>query len=357
MDLSGKNNYFDMMKYHSSWLIELAIGLTALFGLLWILTAFIKKVSTSKMHHPASWAKKMDFIFLPPLKTLFVVLGLYYTLSVLAGRFSLDHFLQGAKPFFSSAVILLFSWVALRWKKELLITLQKHPTMAATGLIHTFGKILSMIIVVLAALIVLQIFKLDIWPLLAFGGIGAAAVGFAAKDVISNFCGGLMLSITRPFLVGDHIILPSMSVEGPVEEIGWYLTVIRDKDKRPVYLPNAIFSNALVINNARMTHRRILEQLSVRYADFAKVKVVTSKIKEYIKNHPSVDPSFDPLVFLNAFNDSSLGIYLDVYVVTTQLADFLQVKEAIFIGIYEIMEREGVKMPNPTYTVEMMPIS
>jgi len=192
MVTADKNYYFDMLKYHSSWLIELTLGLAALFSLLWMLTAFIKKISSSKLHHPSSWAKKMDFIFLPPLKTLFVVLGLYYTLSVLAGHFSLANLLQGAKPFFSSSVILLFSWVALRWKKELLITLQQHPKMASAGLTHTLGKILSMIIVILTALIVLQIFHLDIWPLLAFGGIGAAAVGFAAKDVISNFCGGLL---------------------------------------------------------------------------------------------------------------------------------------------------------------------
>jgi MscS family membrane protein len=352
MDFTSKSNYFDMLKHHYSWLIELALGLAALFTLQWVLTAFIKKISRSKLHHPTSWAKKMDFIFLPPLKTLFVVLGLYYTLSVLAGQFSLVQLLQSAKPFFSSAVILLFSWVALRWKKELLTALQQHPKMVTTGLSHTLGKILSMIIVILTALIILQIFHLDIWPLLAFGGIGAAAVGFAAKDVISNFCGGLMLSITRPFLVGDHIILPSMTVEGPVEEIGWYLTVIRDKDKRPVYLPNAIFSNALVINNARMTHRRILEQLSIRYADFAKVKSLNAKIREFIKKHPSVDPSIEPLVFLEAFNESSLGIYLDVYVLSTQLADFLKVKEALLMGIYEIMECEAVKMPYPTYTIE-----
>ena len=78
-------------------------------------------------------------------------------------------------------------------------------------------------------------------PLLAFGSIGAASLGFAGKDVIANFCSGLMLHITRPFVIGDEIMLPEKNLEGNIEEIGWFKTSIRDKEKRAVYLPNNFF--------------------------------------------------------------------------------------------------------------------
>ena len=161
-----------------------------------------------------------------------------------------------------------------------------------------------------------------------------------------------MLSFTRPFVVGDQIIIPSISLEGPVEEIGWYLTVVRDKDKRPVYLPNAVFSNAIVINSSRMSHRRILDQLSLRFSDFDKVHSLLEKIREFLNNHPLVDSDIEPLVYLNSFKDTNLSIYLDVYVLPTKLGEYLSVRDEIYSEMYKLLEREGVKMPTTHLLIE-----
>lgn len=352
MNNTDTHNQFIIMDPSSIWMLEISLGLGAILLIHWILSSFIKKAQGKARRSGSGWMQKVDSIVLTPLKILFLSVACYYVLTIVGQRFEMPRLAEAARPFISSIVIVCLSWIALRWKKEFIHTLQYHPKMVSTGLGHTFSKLLSMIICILTVLIILQIFQLDIWPLLAFGGIGAAAVGFAAKDVISNFCGGLMLSITRPFLVGDQIVLPSEHLEGPVEEIGWYLTVVRDKEKRPVYLPNAIFSNAIVINNSRMSHRRILETINVRYADYAKLKTVIGKIKSFLKQHVSVDPTLDPHVFLHTFNDSSMGIHLDVYVLATQLGEYLAVKEEVLFGIYDILESEGVKMPFPTFSVE-----
>lgn len=351
---SSHNHQSIIMDPSSIWMLEIFLGLGAILIVHWLVSSFVKKAHIKARISGAGWMQKIDSIVLTPVKVLFLAIAGYYILTTIGQRFGMPRLAEASKPFISAIVIVCLAWIALRWKKEFIHTLQYHPKMVSSGLSHALGKILSMVICILAVLIILQVFELDIWPLLAFGGIGAAAVGFAAKDVISNFCGGLMLSITRPFLVGDQILLPSQDLEGPVEEIGWYLTVVRDKEKRPVYLPNAIFSNAIVINNSRMSHRRILEKINLRYADFAKLKTVIEKIKTFLKGHVSVDPSIDPLVFLHTFNDSSLGIYLDVYVVTTQLGEYLAVKEEVLFSIYDILESEGAKMPFPTFTVEGM---
>ena len=336
------------------WVVEIFLGLVGLLVLQWVVSAFIKKISRKEGNQPSSWVSKIDAIILIPFKVLCAALAVYYIVHILAERFALSNFAESARPFICSIVVICITWMAIRWKKHVLHALQYHPKMVSSGLGHTLGKLLSMVIYILSILIVLQVFHLDIWPLLAFGGIGAATVGFAAKDVISNFCGGVMLSITRPFLVGDQIVLPSQNLESPlvVEEIGWYLTVIRDKDKRPVYLPNAIFSNALVINSSRMSHRRILEHINIRHADFSKLKTVTEKCRGFLKEHVSVDPSYEPLVFLNTVDESGLGIYLDVYIVAIELSEYLAVKEEILIGIYQILEQEDVKMPVQTFAIE-----
>ena len=72
------------------------------------------------------------------------------------------------------------------------------------------------------------------------------AIGFAAKDLLSNFFGGLFIYLDRPFAVGDWIRSPDREIEGTVEQIGWRVTRIRTFDKRPLYIPNSVFSQISV---------------------------------------------------------------------------------------------------------------
>lgn len=334
-DLSASSN--------TGWIWEVCIGLLAICILYSVASLWIKKASKQANHYKSS----IKTILLLPLKILFIATAVYYSLSVLANRFGLDSFAEVAKPCLKAFLVLSMAWMAFRWKKSLIHSLQDNQKMSESGLSHTLNKVFSIFLFVLTVLVLLQVFQLDIWPVLAFGGIGAAAVGFAAKDVISNFCGGLMLSLTRPFVVGDQVIMPSLSLEGPVEEIGWYLTVVRDKDKRPVYLPNAIFSNALVINSSRMLYRRIVDEIHIRYTDFDKMLGVIAKIRVLLKEHSSVAADIAPIVRFNAFKESALCIYLDVYVTARQLPEYLEVKEQLYIGIYRILESEGIR---PAYS-------
>ena len=103
----------------------------------------------------------------------------------------------------------------------------------------------------------MQALGYSISGVLAFGGIGGIAVGFAAKDLLANFFGGLMIYLDRPFSVGDWIRSPDKNIEGTVEEIGWRLTRIRTFDKRPLYVPNSTFTQISVENPSRMLNRRI----------------------------------------------------------------------------------------------------
>ena len=341
----------------SLWLIEIFLGLFVIFFLGWGAHKLIKRLSSKAQSSSSSFIKKIDYILLQPSQVFFTALAIYYCVSIAGPHFGLAYIVTASKPFISAIVVICCAWVAMRWKKQVIHTLKHHPKMVSSGLGHTLGKLLSIVIFVLAALIVLQIFSIDIWPLLAFGGIGAAAVGFAAKDVISNFCGGLMLSITRPFLVGDQILLPSSSLEGPVEEIGWYLTVIRDKDKRPVYLPNAIFSSALVINTSRMSHRRIKETIGIRFQDFDKLELLLEKIRVFLAKHPSADPSLPAHVYLNAFGEHALNIYLDAYVKALETSHYLAVREEIFMGMYKILKESGAELSSPTLGVEILKTS
>jgi MscS family membrane protein len=337
-----------------AWVFEILAGTLGLIFLHACFKHLIKVVRQRALVKGSDWRQQLDHILLFPTQILFLVVGFYFIMNVLATRFGFQTSAEILKPFRDSSIILCLSWIALRWKREFLHFSQKQVKISPPGLIHAFNKLLSILIGVLTVLIILRIFDLDIMPLLAFGGIGAAAVGFAAKDVIGNFFGGLMLSITRPFSVGDWIILPEHKVEGAVEEAGWYLTSIRDKDKRPVYLPNAIFSNLLVINASRMTHRRIYETIGVRYLDFTKLASITQKIKEYVQQHPAIDTEAPILIFFHHFSEYSLDIYLDIYTLATRWEDYLAVKEEVLKNVFRILEDHQASMPFPTSTVEVL---
>jgi len=96
-------------------------------------------------------------------------------------------------------------------------------------------------------------FNVPLSSSLALGGVGGVAIGLASKDVVSNFVGGLMLLITEPFTPGDFItfLYQGQWMIGKVERVGWYQTRIRNRDTRPVYVPNAFFVNTMVTNMDR----------------------------------------------------------------------------------------------------------
>jgi len=114
--------------------------------------------------------------------------------------------------------------------------------------IEALCKLLRLAILITAGIVVLETLGFSISGILAFGGIGGIAVGFAAKDLLSNFFGGLMIYLDRPFSVGDWVRSNDRNIEGTVEYIGWRQTRIRTFAKRPIYVPNSVFSSIVVEN-------------------------------------------------------------------------------------------------------------
>lgn len=215
------------------------------------------------------------------------------------------------------------------------------------------GKLLRISIIVTAALVLMQSLGYSISGVLAFGGIGGIAVGFAAKDLLANFFGGLMIYLDRPFAVGDWIRSPDKDIEGTVEDIGWRLTRIRTFDKRPLYVPNATFTQISVENPSRMTHRRIYENLGVRYADAGVMSQIIDGVKEMIEQHPDLDQSQTIIVNLNKFAPSSLEFFVYCFTKTTNWVEFHKVKQNVMLKIIEIIRSYGAECAFPTTTMHI----
>ena len=220
--------------------------------------------------------------------------------------------------------------------------------------VQAIGKLLRISVIITAALTVLQTLGVSISGILAFGGIGGIAVGFAAKDLLANFFGGLMLYLDRPFVVGDWIRSPDRNIEGTVEAIGWRLTVIRTFDQRPLYVPNSVFASVAIENPSRMRNRRIYETIGVRYDDAAKVKLIVDEVRQFLLNDADIESEERTLmVNFSAFNASSLDFMVYAFTKTTNWIEYNAIKERILLAIFDIIEKHGAEIAFPTSTVHL----
>ncbi|MDR3352006.1 MAG: mechanosensitive ion channel family protein [Zoogloeaceae bacterium] len=210
------------------------------------------------------------------------------------------------------------------------------------------SKLLHVSVLIIATLVGLQSLGFSISGALAFGGIGGIAVGFAAKDLLANFFGSLMIYFDRPFAIGDWIRSSEKQIEGTVEEIGWRLTRIRTFDKRPLYVPNAIFTQISVENPSRMSNRRINETIGLRYDDISVVREVVADIRAMLMAHPEIDQNQTLIVNFNQFNDFSLDILVYTFTRTTVWVDFHEIKQDVLLRIADIIERHGAEIAYPT---------
>ena len=196
------------------------------------------------------------------------------------------------------------------------------------------------------------VFGLPPRSLLGFGGIGGLTFGLAAKDLVSNFIGGSMLAIVRPFSPGEKVYLMAVggrfrgtnepSVGGYlVKDIGWYQTTLIPKDTRPTTVPNGFFLGANVINISRQTARVIVINLRVRYEDLETVPAMTSAVEAYLRAHTAViQPPKRPIrVHLRDVKDDHAAIRVEAHSHVVKKDAFLAVNQEITLAIFAIHKK------------------
>jgi MscS family membrane protein len=221
--------------------------------------------------------------------------------------------------------------------------------------IQGVSKVARIVVVVLGALAVMQTLGFNLSGVLAFGGVGGIAVGFAAKDLLANLFGGLMIQLDRPFKVGERVRLPDSQIEGTVEHIGWRQTILRSPEMTPVYIPNSLFSSMVVENPARMSNRRIREVIGLRYDDIGKMSIIVAEVKAMLETHPGIDPERARLAAFDQFADSSLNFFLLAFTRTIELEEFVAVKQDILLQVAAIIAKHDADIAFPTRTLLMHP--
>ncbi len=355
MDLT---QWWDRLGLHNPeqfWIIEafIVVFLTLLASFL--LSRMFNRLATKLQQTRNIWDDVILDALRRPATLLVWAVGLSWAARVVDARTDTT-LLAIVEPVRDVAVIVLLSWFLLRLirgaENGLMDPKRMRKPMDETTA-HAISKLLRASVIITSVLVMLQSLGYSVSGVLAFGGIGGIAVGFAAKDLLANFFGGLMIYLDRPFVVGDWVRSPDQEIEGTVEYIGWRQTRIRTFDKRPLYVPNATFANISVENPSRMTNRRIYETIGVRYDDAAALKGIIDAVRSMLHKHPDIDTSQTLIVNLNAFGSSSLDFFVYTFTKTVNWVEFHSVKQDVMFKIMQIVEEHQAEIAFPTQTIHL----
>ena len=291
-----------------------------------------------------------------PLTFLIWIIGLSFAAEIVSNESGAVIF-GAIDPVRDVGVIFTLVWFLVRFiertEKNIVLKKEARGEEVDRTTADVIAKLLRISVIITGLLVTLQTLGYSISGVLAFGGIGGIAIGFAAKDLLANFFGGLMIYLDRPFNVGDWVRSPDRDIEGTVENIGWRLTRIRTFDKRPLYVPNSIFANIAVENPSRMTNRRIKETIGIRYDDVSKMETIIGDVKKMLQEHEDIDTNQTLIVNFNEFAPSSLDFFIYTFTKTTNWIRFHEVKQDVLLKVIRIVESHGAECAFPTSTLHI----
>ena len=178
--------------------------------------------------------------------------------------------------------------------------------------------------------------------LLASAGV---AVGMALSGNLSNFAGGLIVLLFKPYKVGDFIDYQGQS--GTVRETQMFHTILKTTDNKVIYIPNGSLSSGVIVNYSNQQTRRIDWVFGVDYGtDYDHVKQVLETI--LAKETRILQEPDKPFIALTALADSSVNILVRVWV---KSEDYWSVYFDMNKTVYEVFNKEGINFPFPQLTV------
>ena len=229
----------------------------------------------------------------------------------------------------------------------------KHPDsiLLDDTLLIFFAKIIKAVIVIIAVLIVLGEFGVNINGLITGVGLGGLTFALAAQDTASNIFGGLVIISDKPFAVGDWI--QTASIEGTVEDISVRSTRIRTFDDALLVVPNSTLSSASITNWSKMNKRKVKFNVGLTYNTTpSQIKNIITDIEAYLHSHKDII-SDTSIVKLDEFGASSLNIMVMFFTSQTSLAELKRVREEINYEILDVVHRHESSFAFPSTSVYM----
>ncbi len=291
-----------------------------------------------------------------PLRFVPVVLGFFIATEVLQLEGTFDTL---ALRLTRSLIVFTMFWGALALVEPISLLFGRVRDVLTSTMRDWILKAVKILLGVVGAAAVLQLWGIEIGPLVAGLGLFGLAAALAAQDLFKNLLSGVLIIAEKRFNPGDWIRVEGV-VEGTVQSIGFRSTMVRQFDKAMVQVPNAKLADTAVVNYSEMSHRRIYWKIGVLYDTTAdQLREIRDGIEAYILGDEAFAKPEDVATFvrIDSFNDSSIDIMVYCFTKTTVWGEWLEVKEQLAYRIKEIVEGAGsaFAFPSRSLYLEAMP--
>ncbi|HJL95659.1 MAG TPA: mechanosensitive ion channel family protein [SAR86 cluster bacterium] len=215
------------------------------------------------------------------------------------------------------------------------------------------SRVCGVLIWVVGITMMLDIWGIEIGPIIAGLGLFSVAVALGAQDMFKNIIAGIFIISEKRFQPGDRIRLGD-GLHGIVETIGFRSTQVRLLDTSPVFVPNTDLSDSQVTNHQDMRYRRLFWTINLVYSSTAKqLESICKDIQDYINSMDGalVNPGQENFVKVSELGSSSIDLTILCYLEVVSYTEFSQIKQDLIFKIMEVVESHGSDFAFPSRSI------
>ena len=332
--------------------LEILIGI-GIFLLFLIFRGLISKLIIKKLETISKrTTNNLDDTFvrslIGPVRFLPIVLGFFFASYYMTFETDTREFVNNINR---TLITILIFWTIHQIIEPVSYVLSGLGKILTRELISWIVKSIKILIFILGAAAVLELWGIKIGPIIAGLGLFGVAVALGAQDLFKNLISGILVLVEKRFKMGDWILVEGI-IEGIVEKIGFRSTVIRKFDKSIAIIPNFQFAENAVINISQTTNWIISWTINLQYdSTVDQLKSVRNEIENYIKTHEDFKPELGYAVRVDSFAESSIDMYVRCFTKTDDWNEWLAVKERLAIQIKQIVEKNKASFAFPSQSI------
>jgi small conductance mechanosensitive channel len=258
--------------------------------------------------------------------------------------FVIEFFVNYSFQVVGALLIILLGWFVAKWASRAVVRLCERHDVDITLRIFA-SNLMRMLIMAAAIIVALGKFGISIGPFIAAVGAISLSVGLALQGTLTNYGAGLGLILSRPFVVGDTVLVNN--TYGVVEEIRLGYTTLRTEDEEIITIPNKHMIGEILVNS--FAYRIVETTVGIDYADDPERAIET--IQKVLAGFEELSKENIPLVGIEAFGDFSIDIGLRYWVPTTK---YYQVQYRVNLAIFKAIKEAGITIPYPQRDIHIL---
>ena len=249
----------------------------------------------------------------------------------------------------ATSVLLLVGSRIIRWIVNI-VRRSLDRSRAETGVVTFLCSLIRYLLYFVLIMIVLSQFGVTTSSVVAVLGSAGLTLGLALQGSLSNFAGGVLILLLKPFVVGDYILDNGSGLEGTVSEISIFYTKLLAVDNKVIAIPNGSLSNTSITNYSGMDRRRVDITVGVSYD--ADLKLAKEALAAVVAGEERVLAGEPSDIFVSALSDSSVELGVRVWVKTE---DYWAVRWHMLEEVKYALDRSGISIPFPQMDVHLSP--